>query len=431
MESAYESRVRALPFSSISIDDCHSAYHDGEFSLAPAQRKMYEDIIAEYQGKFVAIRSDERTAHGVGAYSTRFRYIDRNRESIQDAVKTLIGILSNQFNPIATALRERVGFEEGIGIQIMPLAAHPLLVPYPDRTILLPQVSLAGTTMKGKGEIIYSVGWGIGGGVENASHSRYRNGGDLGGFEMPNGEEKICVVEIEGREGVYRHVSPMGLAHIDYVNIVESAQFWENLDLYDSLRYALGSMLETARDAGTDFYFELQLTDKKAKEWTITQIAEHTWPVIEKPAGKELYVINGTDVIGSAVVPFSRIIESRPGTLGFCDNHDELKTLAPQNPGALLSLRTSHVTKEAFQYFSKLAGIVQNGTHATAFGSHVAGLYRLAGIPVLGKLRAVGENNKNSENMVLWADEVNRVGGYSSSGLRFLYFWQKISIMPA
>lgn len=347
------------------------------------EKGVIREACSQIQGFATATRSDERTAKGIGAFTTQFWVGGAG----------IVSTIEKQFNPTANAFKKKMGMPHGIGIQIMPTVGS--FVTCHREKIIYPKISVAGYTAKDSNRLVVYAGTGVGSAVgKEAGMKIVKNGNGYIMYELEN----FLVIGPGGsktRKTIY--------------DLHDNPEMHLNGNRGDKISELCEILIRIARAAGTDFYFELQLTDDQDDVWAFTQIAEHTWPTVERPKGEE--IIRATQVVGSTVVECPKFIRRA-----------DVETVM-ENPGACITAAYG-TTTPTIRNFPNLVGIgasLESGTHGTTWQAHIAGIYREVGIPILrvqGSENIVGAVNINTayrsiegKGVIVWADELNERGG--------------------
>ncbi|MDO8553690.1 MAG: hypothetical protein Q7S22_02695, partial [Candidatus Micrarchaeota archaeon] len=129
----------------------HRILSKEEIKFNKRELTVLRAIFNRFQDYVVAIRSDERTAKGIGLYDTGFMLALNSSDKFNlflDKIKT---ILLCQSDRSALAFVGRVGLPHGIGIQFMPLVAFHNT----KNNSLFPLISIAGFTAKDSDKILF------------------------------------------------------------------------------------------------------------------------------------------------------------------------------------------------------------------------------------------------------------------------------------
>lgn len=379
-----------------------------KLTLDDREVRLVREALEQLDGFAVAVRSDEQTAKGVGVFKTLFQPIKNGGRGAVDAIQA---ILFSQLEPWATALIEKIQAPFGIGIQVMPLIGEHIHA-Y-GQTFFGPRLSLAGTTLKDRDEVRFSVGHGLGGGVgEHAFHSKIKPVGDLY-IEYPF-EHPASFFTQEGRKN---YSFSLILSDGDS----STTSFLRDIELEPLLK----RMLACAREAGTDLYFELQSVEYPNR-WGVTQVAEHTWQEVPKPEGTEIYVSeffgNVIGSIGSGTYVCSDVVYVGGRAYDIAGIIRDIS----RKQNVLVDIGTNVLTPSCLATYSQARGIVAaTAGHRFSLASHVSGVFREAGIPVIGVVsskQSIEQARKKLDftthppktvlrDIVLWADELNEQGG--------------------
>jgi hypothetical protein len=349
------------------------------------EKKTIIEAFSRFMDFIVAVRSDELTAKGVGVFSTKFVRV--TKKSLEDGTifNILSDILANQF-------KRRMNMSHGIGIQIMPLAADGF-GGFFESAILYPRTSIAGFTAREKEKAILNVGFGIGGGVSAHAAMKIFEKGKI----VSNGQHNAIGVTtyLESRTGTITYTTEL------IYRFEERAR--------RNIAEVVEKVLKIANITGTDIYFEIQSTPNG---WALTQISAHAWPKIEKPQGEEIELprhptyFNENWVVGSGIVSCNGVEEI----------YLEKKLDANLSQKLVItdSREPHNLDSDNFHLYEKAGAIIDFRIHRSLglFSSHVAGLFREVGIPVLNADFSYAPNHlEQAKLFYVWADELNQKAG--------------------
>ncbi|MFA6530529.1 MAG: hypothetical protein WCT31_02275, partial [Candidatus Micrarchaeia archaeon] len=259
---------------------------DHAFDYGKHLEKLLRDGLWELRGRVISVRSDERTAYGIGVFKTNFIYVDeKNFENSFQSFLCAIGeILEAQFSRYANAVKARLNHPHGIGIQLMPLAGTETQT-FTGANQIYPAISVAGHTILGQNKIRLTIGAGIGGGVGI---------GERVTIQRP---EELCIYI----ENPYEN---RGVFDLDSGFNSSAALDWILLpDIGDSRKTAefpFNEFLAISRALQRDFYFEAQMLSFEDQRWAVTQMAPHTWKDVAVPQGQ--LVFTSPQTVGSGLV---------------------------------------------------------------------------------------------------------------------------------
>ncbi len=381
-----------------SAEDLFGSY----MNFTKHELALFRDALAPYSDFFVAVRSDERNAKGTGVFTSQF-----------DLASTAVGmfpyVLASQFNADANAFKRLTGSPHEIGIQVMPMVGEVFKVD--DVGMLSPLLSISGLTVKGKNEVRMSVGLGLGGGVseESSQFTAVGNGNVIG--SSPKSRTLQTVDLYNSR------VANVSLSDRELSGVGVNVNDCSDLDGY--IRSFSSAILAAAHQAEHDFYFEAQLIDHRAGVWAMTQVAEHTWPTVSPPDGKEILRVTGdSNLLGSGVHVLGSYFSPRLGSQipfyilarGDADPFD--KTPFTQT-NALVIVGGHALKSNSLAQFELQRAFVDVGVHGRPGISHAGGCFREAGKLVLyapGYLSFL-HRSLHGKKFAVWADEANEVGG--------------------
>jgi len=405
--------------------------------------KQILDAVAQYIGYPIAIRSDERTAKGVGAFKTIFMKYDGSKEGQNRLVEAVLEILCEQFDYVPMALKEKTGMPHGIGIMIMPLVGDEIT--FEGERLITPRASFSGFTVKDQNKVIVHFGYGIGGGV------------DIGvGRIIIDGVNKQRRWKFDANYQEY--IGVFYQKHGNVVDIEKKTLHNRCLSMYQyDLNYKAEEigrrMLEIAIGEGEDGYFEIQSMNLNEDIWAITQKSKHFWPEVNKPEGTELISIDKANgnIVGSGIIRCKGINGriTLPGDWGD-KNPNEFRSLVRK--GSLLlappvvdigGIKLSTILDlPIFPIICNAGAIISTNTYARPIFAHLAGIFREAGIPILNPhfefslmnqvasakkvledckkqgikietdtIRRMQKELLENTELLVWADELNQTGG--------------------
>lgn len=410
-------RIVIPPFISIPIGFLNKAvdFRSREVDTSILDKTKLKEIYSLIHGKCIAyaLRSDERTAKGIGLYITEFLSAQGDfNKRFEDFLYGIKTILRGQIEKDPQIFRKKLGLPQGIGIQIMPLAGSEYTQGFTgSEKHILPPVSVAGYTVMDMNEVILHAGYGIGGAVDKtASYSRISFDSDedrflLSSYPMIDGGSHIVFYKFFNTRNNRIDETDHSCLHL-----LDKSLNSNNLNpkIYELLPY----IKQIAEQAGTDIYFEIQLHDPKENIWALTQIDEHTWPDVTKPEGEEIIRVEGFGkVLGSGVKEFVDDIWIK----SFLSYEENVKRIA-ENPGSLIVVNNS-IGNINFRTFSEAGGILCLegffGRVKREFSAHVSGALREAGIIVLDGRGSemVSLRDPKGKKYKLYADEKNSVAG--------------------
>ncbi|MEK6982369.1 MAG: hypothetical protein AABX38_05545 [Candidatus Micrarchaeota archaeon] len=384
------------------VDQCgkFTGQTSGDFPIdfGINQTRQIQEITKFLKGFIVAVRSDERSAKGCGVFETQF-------VEARDILWILKRILRSQFSESAQVFKRLTQIPDEIGIMLMPLAGQNFDL-FED-VLYGPSVSVAGFTIIDRNEVRLSIGFGIGGGVNQyAVQTRFR-GGKIDFLEFP---PEIRLMEAQDRSISDEKFAPNILVtDFGFPNIFEAQNSSDDF---------CNRILSVARERQTDVYFEAQLIDHKAGLFAVTQIAEHTWPKIDKPNGKEIIKITGyRNIVGSGVKVLdhyvflpspSYVLDEKKG-----ENIAEVRfKLIRENPGALVIFDRDSLNLHSLATYEYNPAIINLTDHIRPFSCHISGAFRETGKIVLN---AGGYNyfinELSGKKFAVWADELNEEAG--------------------
>lgn len=91
-----------------------------------SEMEAIRGAVAPFEELYVAVRSDESTAAGVGLWHTGFLLVDNSSSTAQQAAEIAKVILASDFSQDVLAFKRRVGLplEENPGLLVMPVAGY-------------------------------------------------------------------------------------------------------------------------------------------------------------------------------------------------------------------------------------------------------------------------------------------------------------------
>lgn len=368
-----------------------------KYTYNAGELEILKYIFSQFKGHPLAIRSDEQTAKGVGVFHTKF--IMPSDKNFENNILDLNGVVDYQFHDVVNAFKRRLGLPHGIGIQFMPLVGAEM------NGCCFPTISLAGFTATEHGKIVLYAGSGIGGGVSKKAE-RAKLSVEWKGELLSMPTDPRCWRAWDYAEG---RVMPVALPDVPKYH-----DFFIGDKLERKITDFIARITAVAKDSGTDVYFEAQCGEL-SEPWYLTQISGHVWPPIERPAGTNVYLVQGLEnVIGSKILTCTGFVRE-PG-------ENEKKALAKrQDKGSLLYVNFSDLVEIRFENFSQYAAVCDLHIHNNKFSSHVPGAYREAGMIVFGGTPMFGTANETYDylreilsrvdSFVVWADELNNRGG--------------------
>jgi hypothetical protein len=295
-----------------------------------------------------------------------------------------------QWDPTAIAFRKRVGLEDGVGILLMPFAGENFR--HRGGNLFGPIISLKGMTILAKGELMLEVGFGI---PESTISER--------GVPIPNFNPLIMCPDYELIHGrFFKQSKSGGLIEKQDYTLDDLREF----ELYRHTTRHIGAisqeMMRLAGEYGSDIYFELQSTDIANGRWVCTQITDQNWAVVKKPEGGVILEVAGRDsVVGTSIA--------------HCEGYDErlirigVTDIEPAKAGLLT--RTNLILQGNFKAFSESPALLLTRGGVRAFASHLDGMYRNAGVLLLNWVKRTKDMRYFQGDCIVWADEVNEIGG--------------------
>ncbi|MFA6530458.1 MAG: hypothetical protein WCT31_01915 [Candidatus Micrarchaeia archaeon] len=307
-------------------------------------------------------RSDERTAKGIGAFSSILA-------TVKD-FETFLGILSeiliSQFYPVPNAFKKRLSMEHGIGIQFMPAQG---IVDGKEKYLSSP-LSLVGFTNVAHDEVTARAAYGFD--AETASSIMLVSNNLVKPYKPNN----VSVRVFDLAQG---QISLVGLN-----DLIESGSFYNLSTLNAKLLEIVPELIDAAKRVGADLYFELKMTNFNDNLWAAVQLAKHEWKEVQVPTDfihlkKPGYVVGSGAVSCDGAAQFS-IVDLASNAQG-CGN--PAKFAGKLVYGFMQGLSYGEFIA-AFPLFARAAAVVDTSRlHLTGLTSHGGGIFREAGVPVV------------------------------------------------
>ena len=376
-----------------------------ETEFTPSELDMFREAMRPFDGLYIAVRSDEATAAGVGLWHTDFMLADGSTESVREfaAIATAI-IYSDYENPVI-AFKKRVGIplEHNTGILVMPVVGMPMDAihsedPDKNKTVFSSPYSFNVITGFVDGDHLLAIGTGLGGannyGAKTMTLSTLAPNHLV--FERKSSNvlrSKLLV------SGSMERMSTLSDYRLDGFSMG-----WKSLEgLAAHLKKAVSLFHERA---GAPRYLELALNPIGENPLSVVQCAEIALPNVEKPdvndkqklygtSGRSSRTAHGREVLGRGVVETETVayLKYDEDEKSHQEHREELEKLNAQAKNYFLVLdyfHLAHLVVDNFNLFSNASVIFVRTDDLPKYdiATHLSGSFREAGIIVL-----VGDEN--------------------------------------
>ncbi|MFA6530695.1 MAG: hypothetical protein WCT31_03105 [Candidatus Micrarchaeia archaeon] len=367
--------------------------------------EILRSIYNSFKNRLLFIRSDERSAKGIGLYESYPTAIIGKKGEFEQFVRFVKAVIGSQFAENADIFRKIKGWPTGIGIMFMQAAGENFGDEIGRSRVRKdtygPIVSIAGLTLKQEGTISITIGNGFGGGVQQDAYP-YKTGMD--GFFLEF-NDRWRLKTFDALKGEFREEDTNMVPTLIRFNCLPSKQAIKN-----GIMKALGGMLRIAGEVGSDIYFEINSVDIVNGIFAVTQIDEHNWNRTEKPPGKTIWETNGFgQVVGSGILKFRKYVYAPDS-----GDRDLEAILTKKNEPLIITNHTPTSVGEII----RCGAIIDSarGWHGRCFSSHAHGSIREAGRIMMHNLEDLAFlrnalQYRRGKTIVVWADEYSDKGG--------------------
>lgn len=392
---------RFAKFESGQILDLDANFYPA-MQFTPQELAILREIFEIIKGIPLAFRSDERTAKGIGAFSSEscsFRDFDR-------FLNLFSKVIYHQFTPVPLAFSERVGLELGIGLQFMPIQG--ILT---EDGMLIPPLSLTGFTDVAHNEIHAVAAFGAN--AETVGSTLRVSNDNI---------EQSCRLKSDLMDFKVTFFNAHGFRKVSSVRTLRSqGNFWDPNSLQEKILALNPHLIEAAKRAGTDIYFELKMTDFSENIWAAVQLARHKWAGIAVPndvCGKVRYLLYShapRSVAGSGTFVADGLVSFGSGDLKAAYLGDEVDSERFRGKIAVGSLDAILARiVDFFELFSKAVAVIDTSSdHISDISSHGGGIFREAGIPLINAPEWINQGLRlglyfpsNYKSFTLYANEL-------------------------
>ncbi len=353
-----------------------------EFSAS--EKAAFAEAVSPFNGIYIAVRSDEGTAAGVGLWHTGFMAADSSPEGIAIFEGVAREIMQSEFSDSVLAFKKRVGLriEEPPGIFITPVVGNnlgscpPIFGPVYHANIITRFV---------QNDAMIRLGFGIGGANMPFAKTRL-----LHGFEAETSEYTLPV-ELAEAKAIYNDKLeligdiPMGVGYASH--FLGAFLSHEAKGIIEGLR---GGVSKLDKMADRPLYLELASDGRK---WAVVQCAEANLGEVTKPDVPESQKIlkikresNPRNDFGVGILGRKAVESSTVMYLPKARAYD-LPELNKSLEGYVLiapDLRMEGLREDlTFADYSNAAAIICSSETARSVGTHLNGAVREAGIVVL------------------------------------------------
>jgi hypothetical protein len=393
-------------------EEARAAIGGCEFSSS--EKEAFAEAISPFQGSYIAVRSDEGTAAGVGLWHTGFMAADSSPGGISIFEDIARRIMQSEFSLSVLAFKKRIGLpmEEPPGIFTTPIVGHrlgtlpPIFGPFFQANVI---------TRFTQDDSLVSMGIGIGGANSEDAHTKLLNGFGRKTWMKTSTAALECAKAMYNGKLEEIGLIPGAMGHVGMIMGMACSE--------EAQEDTLGELKEGLRKldalANRPLYLELALGGAK---WAVVQCAEANLRKATKPDVPEyqkILRINGNretvfgefgvGIFGRGTVEASTVVylSGRNVINDLPQMNKSLKEyvlIAPEIP-----LR-GFGTNFNFEDYSNATAIIVNPQTLRSAQTHLNGAMREAGIIALagnvdGKFLSGLTKGINERELLVYAND--------------------------